>query len=137
VDGLRADWKKKGLNDLEMLNQFGATGSLHAIAIPWTNYTNGELTKLIARVISRWRPSHIPEPPQRGRKGLSGTVDMVHQLAAYRLSDAGYDFPVGGPLITTDKREPVYTTEVGWNKAILTAKKRIEGMMDRPFFGSS
>ena len=126
VDAFRADWKKKELNDAEMLNQFGDTGSLHAIVIPWKNYTNDELTKLFAQVISRWRPGHFPEPPKRGRKGLSGTVDMLHQLSAYRLDANGYN---------RSEMRFHYTSEKGWKKAIATAKKRIEGMMNRPFFG--
>ena len=126
VDAFRADWKKKGLNDAEMLNQFGDNGSLHAIVIPWRNYTNDELTKLFAQVISRWRPGHFPEPPKRGRKGLSGTVDMLHQLSAYRLDANGYN---------RSEMRFHYTSEKGWKKAIATAKKRIEGMMNRPFFG--
>ena len=125
VDAFRANWRSKGFNESEMLAKAG----WYPVFLPWENYTNEEITEMLAERISMLRPRHVPEPKRRGRKGSSkslGTLDMVRQLTAYRLHAAGCDRP-----------PRLYQSEKGWKQAIRAAKKRIDGMMDHQFFGSS
>ncbi|MCE0484547.1 MAG: hypothetical protein LV479_09950 [Methylacidiphilales bacterium] len=125
VDAFRSDWRSKGLNEAEMLAKAG----WYPVYLPWGNYTDEEITEMLGERIGSLRPSHAPEPKRPGRKGSSkslGTLDMVRQLKAYRLHATCCDRP-----------PRLYQSEKGWNQAIRAAEKRIEGMMERPFFGSS
>jgi len=112
------------------LRNWSGTSTLHAIAIPW-RYSNEQLGKMFLELLRTLRPENLPEPNNVGRKGSYenlGVLDMLNQLAAYRLQQAGRNFDSDGHI---------YTTEKGWDKAIGIAKDRIEGMADHPFFGYS
>lgn len=104
--------------------------TLNALSIPW-NYTNDELTAMFRQSLTKLRPREFPEPKKAGRRGRSagaGSVDVLNQLAVFRLAKAGFDFNTGGKLT-------LFTSGKGWKKAIIAAAKRIHNLSSHPLFG--
>ncbi len=128
---LRQNWTRWGLNESEFYEDLSrGSKTLHAILIDW-NYTNEELAAFIRELIPRIRPSGAPEPKKAGRRGRrsgTGAVDMLNQLAAFRLNRAGIDFADSG-------KRTLYVSRMGWAKAVRSAQERINNMTKRPFFG--
>jgi len=132
---LRRTYTSAGLTELEYWTSWTSERqgrTLHAISIPW-KYTNAELTQSFNRLIGKIRPAQFPEPKRAGRKGRSsgsGAIDMLHQLAAFRLNRAGFSFDRAGQFTP-------YVSKRGWAKAIIAAEERIKHMTRCPFFGSA
>jgi hypothetical protein len=136
VDMVRAEWRKTRQNEHELLSRQGWL----TYGFPWSQCTNQEVVAIFGQFVQNLRPRNIPEPSRAGRKGRSrtlGTGDMINQLSAYRLDYAGFNFSNGARLVAHSDGARVYRSEEGWRKAICAAKRRIDGMMNQPFFGSS
>ena len=127
---MRDHFSKTGLTEKQYLEAGRERGStMHAISIPWS-YTNDELAEFFRELIPRIRPREFPEPKKAGRRGRSsgsGAVDMLNQLAAFRLNRAGVDFNCGRKLTPCASGK-------GWTKAARAAEERISNMAKRPFF---
>jgi hypothetical protein len=121
-------WQRRNKEEqLDYLREQNGSSTLHAISIPW-KHTNRELMTMFRDILLKARPDNFPEPKKGGRKGRSAKLpvkDLLNQLAAYRLYQAKCDFYEGGLK---------YQSEKGWKKAIRMAEKRIESIMERPFF---
>ena len=125
--------KEQGVSETEFFENWKKRGkTLNAISIPW-NYRNDELTEFFRELIPRLRPPEFPEPKKAGRKGRSsglGSIDMLNQLAAFRLHRARFNFDQAS-------RFTPYLSSKGWDKAVRAAEERINNMTTRPFFSSS
>ncbi len=126
--GLRQFATKEKCSEAEFYERPLEGATLHPVYIHW-NFTNEELTTMFRKLLLKLRPPIFPEPKKAGRKGRSigsGSVDMLNQLAAFRLNRAGIN------RYAANKAH--YSTSEGWNKAIGMAKKRIDDMTERPLF---
>jgi hypothetical protein len=111
--------------------------TLYCIAIPWTR-TNRELAKMFERELHALRPAVMP-PPQahsgrRGRCLSDSPLDMLNQLAAFRLGRKGVTFSEANKLAPIGVSIRSYQSSEGWNKAVRVAKRRIEKTLEEPFF---
>jgi hypothetical protein len=127
---------------LELAQQFRSRAelegyALYCIAIPWTR-TNPELAKMFERGLQALRPAAVPPPTAHpGRRGrcLSGSpLDMLNQLAAFRLGRKGVTFSEAMKFAPIGVSIRSYQSSEGWDKAARAAKRRIEKMLEEPFF---
>ena len=103
--------------------------SFYLLTMDWT-YSKEE----ISDAIEKHRPPEFPNPKRAGRGGRvlgSGVIDKFNQLAAYRLNLEGFDVERGGKLLLNPLESPE-----GWEKAVRSAKDRIENITKRSLFST-
>lgn len=126
---LRDNFTREGLTEMKFYENQPSGSTLHPISIPWS-YTNEELATMFKALLPRLRPRELPEPKKAGRSGRAlgtGCVDMLNQLAAFRLNREGFDFDCASKLT-------IYTSAKGWRKGLLTAERRINQITELPLF---
>ena len=112
-----------------------AAEKTYGLIIPWS-HTDAELTKQFREWLRQLRPADCPEPKRAGRSSRSSAVspiDMLHQLAAFRLEREGFTFLTASEL---EARKP-YLSQKGWKRGVRAARDRIEKMAKVPFFQHS
>jgi hypothetical protein len=110
--------------------------------LPWGQYSDDELIKMIALEIPRMRPHEFsPSMKRPGRKGRGVTRrvdDLLNQLAALRMKHLGmariqlrHEVPV---TKGSEKKvwEPVYRSDTAWNSAAKDALNLIADLLNRP-----
>ncbi|HWX15572.1 MAG TPA: hypothetical protein VNY07_03200 [Chthoniobacterales bacterium] len=111
--------------------------SYYGVAIDW-NYTNRKLAQWFEEQLNELRPADRPEPKKPGRHGISsdaGPMDMLNQLAAFRLDRAGLGVEQARERVQIFGSAMRYKPgSAGWGKAIRAAKNRIDRMLKEPFF---
>jgi len=105
--------------------------SWYLVSIPW-DQTDGELAKMFRSWLKTLRPESQREPRRSGRRGRAATspVDLLHQLSAYRINRLGRNYDEARRLALPH----IYVSKKGWNKAIESAKARIDTIGRVPFF---
>jgi hypothetical protein len=131
LKGFRKVLARRGQSEMDVYGNQPPGTTVWVISINWRSYRDAELTDQFGKMIrGGLRPPEFPEPKKAGRGGRSAgsrALDMLRQLAAFRLLNAGFDFDSTSKL--THYRSPK-----GWKNAVLKAEKRLGNMTKQPIF---
>jgi len=123
---------------LDLPKDFGNYSSppFYLVKIDWT-YSNDTLAQGFKARLRPLRPTDQPEPKRPGRRGRTSLapIDMLNQLAAFKLNRAGFTVSDANEALQGLGSRVLYQSgSGGWHNAITAAKDRIDRMLTVPFF---